>query len=331
MAHSRSGRTCRDHRVTSADTAGFVPSDRLALLVIEAINRCYRTANHDHSIIMRSILVPVDFDGAMRAALDTALLLARLCDSYIEGFTLRARTRGRIGADVEGALLLQAADEQDFERSEIEARHIFLSYMYKHGVPQATATTGALSFGWRENVADRDTFVGRHGRVFDVIVMNWLDRNRSEVHGQAIISALFESGRPILLAPPTPPPQIATNVLIPWNCSAEQARVTALAIPLLQKADQITVLTITAGTEVSGPSADQFVRYLRRNQILAELKAVELGGKSTGETILGVAELLGCDLLIKGAFTRSRLRQMIFGGATRHVIENATLPVLLAN
>jgi nucleotide-binding universal stress UspA family protein len=58
---------------------------------------------------------------------------------------------------------------------------------------------------------------------------------------------------------------------------------------------------------------------------------VELDGRSTGEAILAAAQSLGCNLLIKGAYTQSRLRQMIFGGATQHIMANATMPVLLAN
>ena len=59
---------------------------------------------------------------------------------------------------------------------------------------------------------------------------------------------------------------------------------------------------------------------------------VELDGRNTGEAILATAHSLGCDLLIKGAYTQSRLRQMIFGGATQHVLAKAAaLPVLLAN
>jgi len=100
-------------------------------------------------------------------------------------------------------------------------------------------------------------------------------------------------------------------------------------MPLLQKANRITVLTVIGGTEVPGPSAEQLIHYLRRNGIAAEPISVELDGKNTGQTIQA-AQSLGCDLLIKGAYTQSRLRQMIFGGATRHVLEHADMPVLLA-
>ena len=102
-------------------------------------------------------------------------------------------------------------------------------------------------------------------------------------------------------------------------------------MPLLQKADRVTVLTVTGGTAVPGPSAEQLIRYLQCNGIAADLMKVELGSRSTGEAILATAQSLGCDLLIKGAYTQSRLRQMIFGGATQHVLANAALPVLLAN
>jgi nucleotide-binding universal stress UspA family protein len=155
-------------------------------------------------------------------------------------------------------------------------------------------------------------------------------RMRFSVH-TAIESGLFESGRPVLLSPPSPPRQIVTNVLIAWNSSTEQARATALAMPLIQKADRVTVLTVTGGAAVPGPSAEQLVRYLQRNGIVAELMRVELDGRSTGEAILATAQSLSCDLLIKGAYTQSRLRQMIFGGTTKHVLANAALPVLLAN
>ncbi|MGC2337951.1 MAG: universal stress protein, partial [Pseudolabrys sp.] len=74
------------------------------------------------------------------------------------------------------------------------------------------------------------------------------------------------------------------NVLIAWNCSTEQARAIALAMPLLQKADRITILTVIGGTGVPGPSAEQLIRYLHRNGIIAKPMRVELDGRNTGES-----------------------------------------------
>jgi nucleotide-binding universal stress UspA family protein len=279
---------------------------------------------------MRTILVPTENHDAMQSALETALLLARQYDSYIEGFALSWGINEFAGGDIAGGFPLTTYKEDIAEEAK-QARRIFESFMQKHDVPQSTATTEGLSFGWLDIEPEGESFVGSYGRVFDVIVMNRPNANSTGLHNRAIESGLFESGRPILLAPPSPPRQIATNVLIAWNCSTEQARATALAMPLLQKADRVTVLTVIGGTEVPGPSAEQLIRYLQRNEIVAKSMRVEFDGRSTGKAILATGQSLGCDLLIKGAYTQSRLRQMIFGGATQHVLENAAIPVLLAN
>jgi nucleotide-binding universal stress UspA family protein len=164
-----------------------------------------------------------------------------------------------------------------------------------------------------------------------VIVMGRPDADTAGPYQRAIESALFESGRPVLLSPPVAPKQIAANIMIHWNGSTEQARANAFAMPLLRQAQRVTVLTVLGGQDVPGPSADQVRKQLRYNGIAAEPVSVELRGRSTGEAVLSAAETEGADLLIKGAFTRSRLQQMIFGGATSHIMQRAQLPVLMAH
>ncbi len=279
---------------------------------------------------MKTILVPTERHDAMRSTLETALLLARQCGSYIEGFALRWGIDEFVAVDMGGWIPPETHRQDSLEEAK-QARQLFESFMREHDVTRASGTAGSPSFGWLDDAPEGDSFVGSYGRVFDVIVMSRPDANSSALHSRAIESGLFEGGRPILLSPPSPPRQIATNVLVPWNCSTEQARATVLALPLLQQAQRVTVLTVVGGTGVPGPSAEQFLRYLQRNGIVAVLMTVELEGKNTGEAILAAAASLGCDLLIKGAYTQSRLRQMIFGGATRHVLANAALPVLLAH
>ena len=90
------------------------------------------------------------------------------------------------------------------------------------------------------------------------------------------------------------------------------------------------MLTVEGGT-VAGPSGEEAAQHLRRNGIKAAALTVKPEARSTGEVILDHAASLGCDLLVKSAYTQSRLRQMIFGGATRHILANATLPVLMAH
>ena len=97
------------------------------------------------------------------------------------------------------------------------------------------------------------------------------------------------------------------------------------------QAQRVTVLTVSGGQAVPGPTAEQLLKHLQHNGIAAKPMTVGLEGSNTGEAILRAAKAEGCDLLVKGAFTQSRLRQMIFGGATSHILANAELPVLMAH
>jgi nucleotide-binding universal stress UspA family protein len=166
--------------------------------------------------------------------------------------------------------------------------------------------------------------------VFDIIV---LARPGEEWQSPSMVtleSALFESGRPVLISPPDSPRSLATNILIAWNRSTEQARATAFAMPLLRLAQRITILTVE-GSTVAGPSGVEMARSLRMNGIAAEPMTLTAGKRSAGEVILAKAAELGCDLIVKGAYTQSRLRQMIFGGTTRDILAHAKLPVLMAH
>jgi nucleotide-binding universal stress UspA family protein len=279
---------------------------------------------------MKTILVPTESHEQMRAGLAAALALARRFDSYIEGFALRFRVNEFIAVDMAGAIPLETLREESLDEGR-RARAMFEAFMQEHSVPRGDGAAASLSYGWRDDAPDGEDFVGSHGRVFDVIVMSRSESSSAGLHERAIESGLFDSGRPVLIAGPTPPAQIGTHVLVHWNRSTEQARVTAFAMPLLRKAERITVLHVEGGQEVPGPSAAQATRHLQRNGLKAELMTVGLQGRSTGEAVLAAAQSLGCDLLVKGAYTQSRLRQMIFGGATRHILAHATLPVLMAN
>jgi nucleotide-binding universal stress UspA family protein len=280
---------------------------------------------------MKTILVPMmeHLDG-MNSVLETALLLARRCDSYIEGFPLRFRISEFIAGDPTGSFPLESYRRESQEEAQ-QARRMFETFMQEHNVPRSTGVTTSLSYGWLDDAPEGEGFVGSYSRVFDITVLGKPDAKTIGLHYQAIESGLFESGRPILLSAPSPPKEIGTNIMIAWNCSTEQARAIAFAMPLLHIAERVTVLTVAGGSAVPGPSAEQLLRHLQRNGIAATPMTVGLDGRSNGEVILAAAQSLGCDLLVKGAYTQSRLRQMIFGGATSHILANTTLPVLMAH
>ena len=277
----------------------------------------------------KSILVPIEHNDLVDSALETVLLLGRQFDSYIEGFASRVPIPAAFAIGDVGAVPIEAL-KQDIEENEKRSRSLFETFMREHGVPFGGDPKG-LSSGWLKDAPEGDHFVGSHGRVFDAIVLGKPGRDPSGPRMTALESALFESGRPVLIAPPRPQPRMGTNVLIAWNCSTEQARTTAFALPILKRASRVVVLTVEGGAAVPGPTGQQLCRYLQLNGVPAKPLTVALDGRVTGEAVLAHAKALGCDLLIKGAYTQSRLRQMIFGGTTRYILSNADLPVLMAH
>jgi nucleotide-binding universal stress UspA family protein len=287
---------------------------------------------HLERVDMKTILVPTEQHGLMISALQCAVLVARKFDSYIEGFALFPPMVEFYALDSAIPPPIEIK-EHDAEMAR-QARGLFEQFMSDHGVARSSHLETSLSFGWSGQPgqsADGDAFVGSYGRIFDVIVMGRPGASRRARPSMTTIEAgLFESGRPVLIAPPSPPQHIGENILIAWNCSTEQARTTAFAMPLLQKANCVTVLTVPSGT-VPGPTGEQIAQYLQRHGVRSEPVTVAPNGRSTGEVILAEAAARQCDLLIKGAYTQSRLRQMVFGGATRHILGNAALPVLMAH
>jgi nucleotide-binding universal stress UspA family protein len=279
---------------------------------------------------MKTILIPTERGESMSSALQTALLLARRFDSYIEGFALQPGISQFLAVDMGGSIATESFRQESIEEAK-KTKAMFEAFMQEQGVPRSSQAASGLSFSWLDDAPEGEDIVGSYGRVFDLIVLSRPEATSLGLHRGALESGLFESGRPILLSPPSPPKQIATNVLIAWNGSTEQTRAIAFAIPLLQQAERVKVLTIPGGAGVPGPSGEQLTRSLQRNGIPATPLTVELDGRSTGETVLAAAASQDCDLLIKGAYTQSRLRQLIFGGATRHILANATLPVFLAH
>jgi nucleotide-binding universal stress UspA family protein len=281
-------------------------------------------------VSMKTVLVPTEKSDLMNSTLETALLFAKRFESYVEGFALRAAISDFVAADLIVADAWAVAETRDAELAK-EARTLFATFMQSRGVPQSGAAAGGgLSYGWTEADTARDAFVGSYGRVFDIIVFGRPGSYPAGSSMAAVEAALFESGRPILIAPPNAPAQLGENIVIAWNRSTETARCVAFAMPLLHRAKKVTVLTVTGGL-VPGPEGPELARHLQRNGIAADALHIEATNKSSGEVILQKAAELGCDLLIKGAYTQSRLRQMIFGGATSHILAKTNLPVFMAH
>jgi nucleotide-binding universal stress UspA family protein len=271
---------------------------------------------------MRSILLPVDQSEQMPAVLETARLLANLFAATVEGVALRPAFADIVAPDPIVAVTIPPADwnEGDFTRS---VRQVFDAFAAAQPASPDTAR-----FRWRGGSPIDDAALGSLGRVHDVTVVGRPGGRGARM--TALESALFDSGRPVLMAPPDAPASLGEVVLIHWNASTETARCIRYAMPILRKAKRVSFIAVE-GAIVPGPSIKDAVGYLEANGIAATDKTVTGSRNRPGEAILAEAAAIGADLLIKGAYTQSRLRQMIFGGATSHILSAAELPVFFAH
>ena len=192
-----------------------------------------------------------------------------------------------------------------------------------------------IAWHWRQIEGSTPLVVGSEGRVFDVIVMAKPDLDANIDTDIMLESALFDTGRPVLIIPvngaATPARKIDfRTVLIAWNGSSETARTIGLSMPLLSRADKIYVHSSAAGF-VPGPSGEELADYFAVHGFKVEISHDHDTSIPAGEAHLARAKSVGADVIIKGAYTHSRLRNFVFGGATRHILTHATIPVLLSH
>ncbi len=281
---------------------------------------------------MKTILLPFSDEDAAEVALETALIVADRFGSYVEGLFAGYTPQIAVGdgMTIPPEYLTQVTDE--WRRRAVLARERFDRVMQRRDVPaqEITVPSERPTAGWRETQGLESPYVGDFGRLFDLIVIGRTGDQAPAAWETTCEAALFESGRPVLVAGSVAPAKLGELIVIAWNGSSETARTIALAMPLLAAASKVVVLTVEGGT-VPGPSGVQVAQHLARNDIDANAITVGQDGRLVGEAILAEVGVIGVDLLIKGAYTRHRLRQMIFGGATRYILSNATIPVLLAH
>lgn len=275
---------------------------------------------------MKTIFVPVESHSLIGSVLETAWQLGSLFGSRVDGVALKPSIVDFIAPDPVVVVLPQP------HYNEVEAAKAAREQFDEFAAQKATVGEGSANrprFVWSGQPPVDDAAVGTVSRIYDLTVVGRPGVGRAEPRMTTLEAALFESGRPIVMAPPRPPRTIATNILIHWNASTETSRVILDALPLLKQARQVTLLSVEGGM-VTGPRAADMIAYLDAHGITATEATVK-GNNRPGEAILAEARRLGCDLLVKGAYTQSRLRQMIFGGATNHILHAAEIPVVLSH
>lgn len=173
---------------------------------------------------------------------------------------------------------------------------------------------------------------GLAGRFTDVIFFSRPGSNNASMGNGGIDAILFETGHPSFMIPPLKSEakkmDITANPVIAWNGSVQAARAVTGALPFLQKATMVTILNGTSSVEMG---ASRLVKWLSAHNVKTTVKNFDQGGRAIGTALLEEAALVGGTMLVMGAYGHSRLRQFILGGATRDMLQMASLPILLAH
>lgn len=170
----------------------------------------------------------------------------------------------------------------------------------------------------------------RHfGRLADLICV---PQPGSEGLGaNTLKSALFSSGRPVMMCPHADPvPEtLGDSIAIGWNGSLEATRAVGLAMPLIEAARSVTILSSTAIPHTA--TAEDLARYLELKNINATIRRFEPRGSVVGRQLLTETTEAGANLLVMGAYHDSYERESLFGGNSQTVVDEARIPVVLVH
>ncbi len=184
-------------------------------------------------------------------------------------------------------------------------------------------------------MADLGRHIATRARFSDLVILPKPYGNGRKADIEAATeAALFDGHTPTYVVPDGHPPQInPREVIVAWNESAEALKAVRAALPLLTQADRVHVVVVDPPSH--GPSRSDpgglLAHYLARHDIKAEIDVLSRTLPRISDVLLRHAMDKKADLIVMGAYGHSRFREAVFGGATRYMLEEADLPVLMAH
>ena len=284
---------------------------------------------------IRKLLLPLTGTAAGEAALTTSLMIARRFNAHVTALHVRVDSRDiapLAGEGLSGAMIeemMSATEKESGDRAHA-VRSMFERFVARHEVTVSEPRPGldhpTASFA---SVTGREEdIVAQQARLADLTVVPHPDAGEDVSSSDALHAVLFDSGRPVLISPQITPKSIGTRVCLAWNGTAESAASAQAALPWMQQAVAVRILS-AEGYQRRGPGAPDLAAYLALHGVNADITIFRSVGSSVGAGLLAAATEFGCDLLSMGAYSHSRLRQLILGGVTRHVLEYSSLPVMM--
>lgn len=284
---------------------------------------------------MRVILVPVADRPECAVALTKAFALGQSLGASVIGCHIRPHEQspvdvpsmfasmGMIDDDAEWRIALKSKDSK---KASVAAKKLYSSVAERNGyelIGKPRAKPGAV---WMEKTGSPQKVLGILGPVVDLLVVSRPSSKGGTLARLFLSASLLKSSRPVLVLPQTGTGVIGRRICIAWNQSAEAARTVAASMPLLAQADHVSI--VSCGKETRpGPKAGQLAAYLKYWGIKSE--RISTRGKDERKEILATYKSTGSDLLLMGAYSRSRMRQLVFGGVTEFMLDEASIPILM--
>lgn len=186
---------------------------------------------------------------------------------------------------------------------------------------------------WRGGIGFPGEVCAREARAVDLVIVG--GRNpRAPYHAPDAADVLMGSGRPVLVTPPSRLRHpVGAPALIAWKDGRESRLALSAAIPLLQRATEVTVYAIRPPDEIEAAAGEMtdIVGFLARHAIAAGSVVAAPTGASAGRQILGEALARGAGLIVAGGYGHSRLREWALGGVTRDLINDSPICLCLSH
>lgn len=197
------------------------------------------------------------------------------------------------------------------------------------------AKRAGVNFDWLDYQSTDFRQVLAHARASDLSILG--QRNASDIDtdlGENFPERfVFKLGRPVLLVPHTGIlPNTLARVVVAWDGGREAARAMADAMPLLKRAQQVTVLTVAEKIDKEHDLPDiDIAAYLARHDVIVEVDRNDDINVAPADWLLYRAGDLKADLLVMGAYGHSRFAELVLGGTTHAMLKKMSLPVLMSH
>ena len=286
---------------------------------------------------IRSILLPLAGMSNAESALQVGGYLTSMFNAHLSVLhvgTDMQEIGPLVGEGMSGAMvedMIAAALKESASRLK-GVHQLFNDFIQRTHIPVVKAETHhphGPSASFITHTGHTRSIVSFQARLSDLVVVRQPNPEGDVSSSDTLHAVLFESGRGVIIVPPVATETVGRRVCIGWNGTVEAASAIHHALPLLRRADAVHIVHSPA-YQRPGPDARHVAAFLARHDIAATIHKFGSDYRPVGEDMLATAHSFAADLLVMGAYSHSRLRQMILGGVTRHMLENSDIAVLMS-